>query len=369
MKEKSKIIVNYLPQYHVIPENDKWWGKGFTDWEAVKNAKPLFKGHIQPKMPINGDYYFLDNPNEIRKQVKIARKYGIYGFGIYHYWFNSELQLLQKPAEIILQNKDININFLFLWDNATWKRTWSNVKHANDWSPQNDNPEKQTGTGILAELIYGTKEDWKYHFDYLLPFFKDDRYIKIDNKPVFGFFQPINNFETIKKMANYWDELAKENGFGGILCMTRDNYNGLNLDYSFRYTPLVPTNKITYIKYKLKDVIASKTGKIRFYDYDRCWQEILREAKKSNNHTFLSGFVKFDDTPRRGNNGRVIQGSTPLKFEKYVKELINISTEQGKKFLFLTAWNEWGEGAYFEPDTDEGYAYLEALERAVKDEI
>lgn len=366
MKDKSKVIINYLPQFHEIPENNKWWGKGYTDWVAVKNAKPLYIEHSQPKIPLDENYYSLDDVNTIRWQAKLARDYGAYGFAIYHYWFNSNLNLLDTPANLILQHKDIDINFCFIWDNATWKRTWSNVKHANDWAPGFDEDSSNlSDSGILAELNYGEEKEWKVHFDWLLPFFKDSRYIKIDNKPVFGFFQPINDINTIRKMTKYWNALAIQNGFSGVYCMSRSNYNGLDLNYIFRYTPLVPTTKVSYIKYKLNDILHKRTGKVRFYDYDKCWNEILKEAKKTKDNVFLSGFVAFDDTPRRGKNGRIITGSSPEKFEMYFTKLLDISSRQNKEFVFLTAWNEWGEGCYLEPDEENKYDYLNALRKAI----
>ena len=135
---KVKVIANYLPQYHTIPENDKWWGKGFTDWIAVKATEPAYEGHNQPRVPLNENYYSLDCADSIRWQASLAREYGIYGFGIYHYWFSSNQQLLQKPAELLLQNKDIDINFMFIWDNLTWKRTWSKLSRGLDWAPNYD---------------------------------------------------------------------------------------------------------------------------------------------------------------------------------------------------------------------------------------
>lgn len=367
----SKIIANYLPQFHRIPENDKWWGEGFTDWEAVKKAKPLYKGHIQPKEPLDGNYYSLDNADTIRKQAKLAKKYGVYGFGIYHYWFNSKMQLLQKPAELILANKDIDINFMFIWDNSSWKRTWSNVKNANDWAPNFDgNAELEqkerevNASGILAELVYGDEKDWKTHFDYLLPFFKDERYIKVDNKPVFGIFQPNNDFETVKKMVEYWDKLAKEAGFDGIRCMGRDWTIGKNLEYKMRYTPLVSVGIFDRILQGIKRRLARYTNRIFFYDYDWHWREILYYAKKADDKTYLSGFVTYDDTPRRGIKARIVKGATPQKFEKYLKRLLKISTDQKKELIFVSAWNEWGEGMCLEPDKQYGYQWLEALKNA-----
>ncbi|MBQ0066894.1 MAG: glycoside hydrolase family 99-like domain-containing protein, partial [Phascolarctobacterium sp.] len=147
MADKVKVIANYLPQYHRIPENDMWWGEGYTDWVATKNAKPLFEGHRQPRIPLDNNYYDLSDVNTIRWQAQLARKYGVYGFGIYHYWFNSNMQLLQKPAELLLKNKDIDINFMFIWDNSSWIRSWSNIKECNDWAPKFDREQKNTDNG------------------------------------------------------------------------------------------------------------------------------------------------------------------------------------------------------------------------------
>lgn len=367
----TKIIANYLPQFHAIPENDMWWGTGFTEWTAVKKAVPLFEGHNEPRVPLNGNYYDLSKKEAIAWQANVASEYGIYGFGIYHYWFSKDMLLLHKPAEIILDNKDINIHYMFIWDNASWKRTWSNIKNANDWAPGFDSLGKEihtalnTDNGILAELIYGNEEEWKAHFDYLLPFFKDERYIKIENKPVFGFFQMRNEFQILKKIEKYWDNLAKDNGFAGICCMSKANYSHNDFAYRFQYTPLASGRLIQHLKYRLKDVYANKKETLRFYDYDRCWREIIKEAKLADKNTFLSGFVQFDDTPRRGKKGRVIKGATPEKFCDYFGQLLDISEKQQKEYVFLTAWNEWGEGAYLEPDMTDGYTYLSAVKKAL----
>ena len=367
---EMKIIANYLPQFHTIPENDMWWGKGFTEWTAVKKAIPLYDGHNEPRIPLNNNYYDLSRKEAIAWQANMAAEYGIYGFGIYHYWFSKDMLLLHKPAEIILDNKDIDIHYMFIWDNASWKRTWSNIKNANDWAPGFDslgtNTIPKVDNGILAELIYGAEEEWKTHFNYLLPFFKDERYIKIDNRPVFGFFQMKNEFEIIWKMEKYWDQLAKESGFAGMCCMSKKNYLHNDFDFKFQYTPLASGRIMQHYKYRLKDIYANKREIIRFYDYDKCWREIIREAKLTDENTFLSGFVQFDDTPRRGKRGRIIKGATPEKFCDYFGQLLDISQKQQKEYVFLTAWNEWGEGAYLEPDTTNGYAYLSAVKKALE---
>ena len=366
MNNKSKVIVNYLPQYHVIPENNRWWGDGFTDWVAVKKSYPLYSGHYQPRIPLNGNYYSLDNVDTIRWQADLANEYGIYGFGIYHYWFSSKMQLLQKPAEIIRDTYDININYLFLWDNTSWTRTWSKKRLINDWAPDFDASKKDnTDDGVLAEIYYGNEKDWKIHFDYLLTFFKDRRYIKIDNKPLFVFFQPHNDFPTIKKMVAYWDKLAKENGFNGIICLTKENWRKENLEYKIRYSPFSANYFFDALSNKISNMFWSKMKHIRFSDYDKAWEKIIKDAKKADDKTFLSGFVDFDDSPRRGVKARIMKGGSPEKFVRYIEELLRISQKQKKEYVFLTAWNEWGEGAYLEPDQNYEYAYLEELKNAI----
>lgn len=363
-----KIIANYLPQYHQIPENDKWWGAGFTDWIAVKKSMPLYDKHRQPRVPLNENYYDLSEVENIRWQAKLAKEYGIYGFGIYHYWFSSEMQLLQKPSELLLENKDIDIHFMFIWDNFTWKRTWSKLTNGAAYAPAFDGEVKEETTqdnGILAELKYGNEEDWKIHFDYLLKFFKDDRYIKIDNKPVFSFYQSRNNFPVIKQMVDYWDKLAKDNGFAGIMCLSKDILYPVKLERRMKYSPFQMTTPLLFLKYKLKSKKYLKKGVPSRWNYDEVWKDILTEARIAPKDSYLCGFVDYDDSPRRGNRARIIDGATPEKFEIYIKKLMDISKKQNKEYVFLMAWNEWGEGSYLEPDTYNKFGYLEAIRRII----
>ena len=371
MSSNVKIIANYLPQYHQIPENDKWWGEGFTDWIAVKNATPLFDNHNEPRVPLNNNYYDLSDVEAIRWQAKLAKKYGIYGFGICHYWFSDEMNLLKTPSEIILENKDIDIHFMFIWDNFSWKRTWSKLSNGAAYAPAFDGSphiEDEKESGILAELKYGTKENWKNHFEYLLRFFKDERYIKVDNRPVFSFYQARNNFPIIKKMTEYWDELAKENGFAGILCLSKDILYPVKLEKRMKYSPFQMTTPHLFLKYKIKSRIFQKKNEIAVWNYDEVWHDVLFEAKVSAKDSYLCGFIDYDDSPRRGKKARIITGATPEKFEKYMNKLICLSKKQNKEFVFLMAWNEWGEGSYLEPDTNNGYKYLEAIRNIVRNE-
>jgi len=364
-----KIIANYLPQYHETPENNEFWGEGYTDWVAVKKSIPLFNGHVQPKIPLNNNYYQLDDIRNIKWQVDLARKYGLYGFNIYHYWFSSSLHLLGKPAELLLEYKKLDMPFMFTWDNGSWKCTWSNVHGANDWAPKFDNNSKKNDSGMLAELIYGNEEDWKIHFEYLLPFFKDERYIRREDKPLFCIFKPENDFDTINRMCVYWDNLARKNGLKGIFFLSRYSSYFKILSSSFLYEPSNANDMVGVWKARFRNIMGRcfpDKMKIVKWDYDLYWQKLFRQDRKIIDPLiFYGGIVNYDDSPRRGNKGKMFVGATPDKFEKYMKQLIELSQKNDKEFIFLTAWNEWGEGAYLEPDEENGYAYLEALKKAI----
>ena len=201
---KIKMIAFYLPQFHSIPENDRAWGKGFTEWTNIKKAVPLFEGHNQPRIPLNENYYnLLDSKTQVW-QSELALKYGVYGFCYYHYWFKNGKKLLEKPLENMLQNKDIKIPFCISWANENWSKRWDG-----------GNQE------LIAEQDYGNEQDWEMHFEYLLNFFKDERYITLGGKPVFLIYKP-GEIPCLSEMLNYFDLKAKENGLKGICFMIQN---------------------------------------------------------------------------------------------------------------------------------------------------
>ena len=167
-----KLITFYLPQFHTFPENDEFWGKGFTEWTNVKKARPLYKGHYEPRVPLDDNYYDLTNPKTFEWQVDLAKKYGVYGFCFYHYWFSGKI-LMQKPMEMFLRNKNLSLHYCISWANETWSRRWNGKEE-----------------DILIKQEHGTEREWIEHFNYLLKFFKDDRYIKIDGYPLFILYKP-----------------------------------------------------------------------------------------------------------------------------------------------------------------------------------
>ena len=365
--DKVKVLAMYLPQYHETEENNRFWGKGFSDWVSVRKAVPQFSGHDQPKKPLDGYYYDLSKKEDIVRQAELAKKYGVSGFGIYHYWFSCEKQALTRPAEIILENKDIDVPFFFAWDNASWKRTWSSVK-GNDWSPLMDEKKgaAESGPEILIEYIAGTEKDWKKHFDFLLPYFKDERYIKDNGKPLFLIY---NYSPDTEKMAAYWDKLAVSEGFAGVEVVYSYNpFHGIpSTAKKFRYEPLY-SGWGRFIDRLGRLLLRHKVQtEVKTYSYDDEWERIIANARRCRDkNTYYGAFVSYDDTPRRGSKGKAVLGATPEKFCGYLRRLREICSRQGKNYIFLTAWNEWGEGAYLEPDSVSAYAYLEAYQKSAE---
>lgn len=367
---KPKVISFYLPQFHKVPENDKWWGDGFTDWVSAKNANPLFPGHYQPRLPAHDYYYDLLDKETMRWQAKLAKQAGIYGFCIYHYWFGDDKQLLEKPAENLLEWKDIDIHYCFSWANESWVCSWSKFE-GNAWVQMEYKAGDKSHQGILAEQKYGDETEWKKHFEYLLPFFRDRRYIKKDNKPVFVIYKP-ENMKQIRQMVQYWNLLAVEQGFSGIYFIgTNDRqWEKKRMNAGMFYEPsfsLGEKNCYTVKARKIKKALKKININIpRFYYYDKVWKIIL--DRQDRERMYYGGFVDYDDTPRHEYKGTVIKGMSPYKFGKYFGKLYKKSLSRGDDFLFLSAWNEWGEGAYLEPDKRYGVRCLQELRHIIKGE-
>ena len=370
MNHKTKVIALYLPQFHQVPENDEWWGKGFTDWVSARNAKPLFPGHYQPRIPAQNNFYNLLDKSTMEWQAKLARKSGIYGFCIYHYWFG-EKQLLEKPAENLLKWKDINIHYCFSWANESWIASWSKLK-GNAWT-DNTTSEKKDRKGLLLEQKYGGEPEWERHFQYLLPFFQDRRYIKKDGKPVFVLYRQ-DDIPHIKDMILYWNKLAKENGLKGIYFIGTNSKRGKSkhLDAAFRYEPLY-----TQCNGRFRDSSSAVLGECireslekrgielpQFISYDKVWKELLERDNEKD--VYRGAFTDFDSSPRKGKNSVIFRGSNPEKFYKYFDKLYQKCLKNQDDFLFITAWNEWGEGAYLEPDNKFGTGYLKAINKVVR---
>lgn len=358
-----KIITFYLPQFHCFPENDEWWGKGFTEWTNVKNAVPLFTGHNQPRIPLNKNYYDLTDGETLKWQSDLAKKYGIYGFCYYHYWFNGKL-LMEKPMEMMLNDKSIDLPFCICWANENWTKAWA--KRSKE---------------ILIAQKYENKKDWENHFLYLLKFFKDPRYIYENNKPILIIYRP-EQIPCLQELLLYWEKRAKEEGLHGISFIYQQRFfdhqkdkGGELFDYGIEYQPgyAMEEQKKSFgiVIRKLLNVVVNRF-KLRqtklstiIYDYDKTWQYILKMSPKDKK-MIPGAFVDWDNTPRYKGMASLFQGVTPKKFEKYLSlQIQNAKQKYHKDMIFLFAWNEWGEGGYLEPDELNGYGMLAAIKNAL----
>lgn len=360
-KKNIKAIAFYLPQFHRIPENDKWWGEGFTDWQAVKDARAFIDNQKQPRHPKKG-YYTLLSSETLKWQADLVQKADIYGLCFYHYWFKEGKQLLEKPAEILLKDKTINMRFCFSWANESWIRTWSNIA-GNVWTDKYDartGTNSQTEKGMLIEQEYGLEEEWRKHFEYLCPFFADERYIKHDGKPVFILYRP-NAIPRLAHMVRCWNAWAREKGFKGlyIIGTIHQNLERVNkiLDAELLHSPLALMN----------DCPPEYCNGIKCYSYDKSWRRYLEFARWriSSKKCYFCAVTDHDTTPRKGKNGVVFRGMTPKKLYWYFHELVRISRRKHNDYVFINAWNEWGEAMYLEPDEEYGYACLNAVKKAL----
>lgn len=350
-----RVIAMYLPQFHRVKENNEWWGDGFTDWVAARNARPLYEGHYQPHIPLNRNYYDLLKKDTLQWQAGLMEKYGIDGMCFYHYWFKDGKRILEKPAEILRENKDINMPFCFCWANESWAKTWKAIPGANVWTIDDvNNKDSNVNSVILLQQDYGGVKEWKEHFMYLLPFFKDERYLRIDDKPVFQFYHT-GQIYCLSDMLILWQELAKQNGLSGIYIMAA-NLNGKKIsgvDAEFLFEPSKCLGNV-------KEIIQNGVSTC---SYDEIWQYIL-QLRGSLEKQYYCGLVSFDTTPRKKEYGVSVEGASPKKFGEYMKALMRKSEEEGNDVVFVTAWNEWGEGNHLEPDEKYGFQWLEQLRDA-----
>lgn len=355
----TKIIARYLPQFHRIPENDLWWGNGFTEWTAVKAGESLFCGHNQPRVPLNDNYYNLLIKDNMLWQAELANKYSIDGFAFYHYWFKGK-QVLEKPAENLLKWQDIDMPFMFSWANETWARTWSKMSGVNGWARKFEPNMENEKSSILLEQKYGMHSDWKEHIEYLIPFFKDERYIKNHGKPVFMIYKP-EQIYCLPDMLDYWNSILNANDIPGLYVIgelsTLDTPICDVVDASVYRMPNCCMNE--FIKYDNNEV-----KHVKYSDY---WEYILQNKKNlfRSKNSYICAFVDYDDTPRRGSEGIVFDDVRVEKFDSYFRQLYDFVCSKGDEYLFINAWNEWGEGMYLEPDTYKGYGYLESIHNTV----
>lgn len=379
---KARVIAYYLPQFHPIPENDKYWGKGFTEWTNVAKAKPLFKGHYQPRIPADLGFYDLRLPEVREQQAQMAREAGIEGFCYWHYWFGNGKRLLQRPFNEVLQSGKPDFPFCLAWANHSWKTsTWENGGKDR----------------MIVEQRYLGGEDYTMHFQEVLPAFKDKRYITIEGKPLFAIFDPYN-FQDVSNFIKTWQRLAKENGLKGIYFIAMSNSTSTlqrNADGTLkRVTPNLQSSERVYNDLLnlgfdgINSFGKSRAEMLYMGKYARIAKKLLHQYlpflpthrinyEKITQHFFApedswqnvypSIFPQWDRTPRAGNSEGVYVNATPTTFKKHVEDALNVieNKDMEHRILFLRAWNEWGEGNYVEPDLKYGHGFLDAIKEVI----
>ena len=351
MNQRARIIAFYLPQFHPIPENDNWWGNGFTEWTNVAKAKPMFPGHYQPHVPADLGFYDLRVPETRIAQVEMAREYGVEAFCYYHYWFAGK-RLLERPFNELLESGEPDFPFCLCWANKSWTGIWHGC------------PDR-----MLMEQTYPGMNDHEKHFYELLKAFSDERYVTVDGKPLFLIYHP-KDIPDIERVVDFWRELALKSGLKGLhLVGVSHNTSWNPAEYGFdaRVSQRLPfLTKCVSPHFKLLKLYSFfKNGRMpTVYSYKEVVNFIVQK-KKHSKEDYPCIIPNWDNTPRSGVNGLVLHKSTPELFQEQVRIALNrvLSEPKERRLIFLKAWNEWAEGNHMEPDMKFGRGYLEALKR------
>lgn len=384
MGRRARLIAFYLPQFHPIPENDTWWGKGFTEWTNVARARPLFKGHYQPRLPADLGYYDLRVPEIREMQAELARNAGIEGFCYYHYWFGGK-RLLERPFTEVVASGAPNLPFCLCWANETWTGVWHGA------------PGR-----ILIKQTYPGREDNQKHFLELRAAFHDPRYLRLDSRPIFIVFRPMH--PEISGVIRDWQELAVQSGLRGLHFVAHLEYHEAGWDYKSRgFSSCIVAGTHKVFRVSMSDLLAGDTGNgpRRFMQFFRganavvfekellgnwLWRRyrsfsgqfnnvrlyrhalpFLLDACREGPGIFPCVIPNWDNTPRSQVRAHVMHDSTPELFRAHLREALNLvkSQDPRHRLVFIKAWNEWAEGNYLEPDEKFGHDYL----RVVREEI
>lgn len=378
---RARVIAYYLPQFHPIPENDEAWGKGFTEWTNVVKAKPLFRGHYQPRIPADLGFYDLRLPEVREMQAEMARGAGIEGFCYYHYWFGGK-QLLQRPFNEVLQSGKPDFPFCLCWANHEWTtKTW----------------QSKGDSRVIAEMCYLGDDDYKAHFNYVLPAMRDHRYITVDGKPIFVIYDPYK-FADVSHFIGLWRLWAEQSGLPGIHFVAQMNTTSTirrradgtlervlpNLESSadvYNHILALGFDAInSYGRHRAEMLYMGKYRKIlsRFLrQHFACMPVQKVNYPKVVSHFFVPEdkwenvyptiIPQWDRSPRVGRRDVIYVNATPQHFQEHVKHALQVikGKTEDHRIIFMKSWNEWGEGNYVEPDIKYGHGYIEALKNAL----
>lgn len=382
MKTKARVIAYYLPQFHPTKINDKYWGKGFTEWTNVTKAKPQYRGHYQPQIPADLGFYDLRLPEIRQAQADMARENGVEGFMYWNYWFGNGKKILEMPIEELMRTAKPDFPFCVGWANHDWSnKTWQKTK-------------RFTKDTVFLKQEYLGKQDYTDYFYYLLPMFRDHRYIKVDEKPLFYVFDP-DSCPDMKEFIQLWQHLAEKNGIPGIHFVARadsigkaDEINKKNFmnEVKARYDRYIDMgfDAVSSMNFRRAEILATGFFKkiirnirrkifgyaLNSHDYMKLTEHYYTDEDKLD-YVYPQITPRKDKTPRAGKNALVYTGSTPEKFRIAIKMALEKIKDKDDehKILFLNSWNEWGEGSYMEPDIVWGHQYLDVLrEEIVEDE-
>jgi lipopolysaccharide biosynthesis protein len=354
----ARAIALYLPQFHPIPENDRWWGTGFTEWTNVTKARPLFRGHNQPRLPADLGYYDLRVPETRAAQADLARRYGIEAFCYYHYWFGNGRRLLERPFEEVLRSGEPDFPFCLCWANETWSGAWHGA-HGR----------------ILMEQSYPGAADLSAHADWLLEAFGDPRYVQVDGKPIFFVYRPLGLSDS-RRVTDYWRDRAIKAGFPGLHLVAfnedrtwdprPDGFDAVTIPnlHVIRYMPL------RNLKYRIRRSIRAhprlgqlanrcKPEPLHVYPYDEASDHFV--IKEELGHEYYPIVIPdWDNTARSGLRGYALHGSTPELFRRNLQDAVArvAAHPADRRIVIIESWNEWAEGNYLEPDRRWGHEYL-----------
>lgn len=363
---KPRVLALYLPQFHPFPENDEWWGTGFTEWRSVARATPLFKGHYQPHIPADLGFYDLRVPEVREQQAQMAREAGIEGFCYWHYWFGNGKRLMERIFDEVLESGKPDFPFCLGWANHSW--------YAKNWNSADTKGKDR----ILIEQTYPGREDIIAHYQLVRKAFLDHRYVKYGNKPFFMIYEPAS---IPIEFYSVWNELAQKDGFDGVYFVGNCPYNqeADDICQKFRLEAVVK-NRIQGLssqrnaKFIPRQIQKLKKGCLSFlnltcerFEYREAMKSLVDFVDDSKENVIPYIIPNFDHSPRSGRFGYILQGANPDLFYQHCKQVFGIIENKENPLVLLRSWNEWGEGNYVEPDLRYGRGYLDALAQALKE--
>lgn len=345
-----RLIAFYLPQFHPVPENDEWWGPGFTEWTNVASARRLYPGHRQPRLPGRLGFYDLRVPETRDAQAELARAAGIEAFCYWHYWFGNGRRILERPFEEVLASGRPDFGFCLGWANQSWTGVWHGAQDR-----------------VLIQQTYPGPDDDRAHFRWMLPALRDARYVRVDGRPLLHVHDPLDLPEPAAWIER-WRELAADAGLPGLYLVTEapPGFDAAAVGFDAHF--VIPWKEFISSRPRRHKLLERLLRLPRRVPFDRLSEHVLRGPWPADRHPCV--IPNWDNTPRSGRRGVVVTGSAPDRWEDQLRSAIAIARqrEPDQRLVFVKSWNEWAEGNHLEPDRLHGDRWLEATVRALRDD-